>query len=127
MCSTLVNYKHFFYRLPSWDAIATTPKDAVLYPKYDDIQAVAQACGVDISRGSLVIDAYTYEAVKHSKLLVDVYYARLMADVGDRSVSQVTRKLQIENVLASCKGMEDSKVGWPPEYKKNNICCSKLR
>ncbi len=127
MLSTLVNYKHFFYRLPSWDAIATTPKKAVAHPSQDDIESVAHECGVDIARGALLIDAYTYESVKYSKLLVNVYYARLIADVSNKSVSQVARELQIENVLASCKGMEDSKVGWPPEYKKNNICCSKLR
>ena len=127
MLSTLVNYKHFFYRLPSWDAIATTPKDAVLHPKYNDIQAAAKACGVDISRGNLVIDAYTYEAVKHTKLLVDVYYARLMADVGGRSVSQVTQGLKIDKVLASCKGMKDSNVGWPPDVTQHTICCSTLR
>lgn len=125
--STLSNYKHFFHRLPLWDAIATTPKSAVAHPEYEDIYSVALSCKIDISKGRLITDAYTYEVVKSSKLLVDVYYARLIANVSQQSVFQIMRGLQIDHVLASCKGMKDSDVGWPPDVKKNNICCSALK
>lgn len=125
--STVMNYKHFFHRLPSWDAIATTPKAAVTHPDLEDIYSAAHACTIDISKGRLITDAYTYEAVKSSTLLVDVYYARLIADVSQQNVYQISRGLQIDHVLASCKGMKDSDVGWPPDVKKNNTCCSTLR
>jgi hypothetical protein len=27
-------------------------------------------------------------------------------------------------VIASCKGMKDSGIGWPPNFTSNSICCS---
>ena len=125
--SAALNYKNFFYRLVTWDAIATTPKSRVKSSDEIDVVAAAAACNLNLAEGRLVIDAYTYESTKQAKQLIDVYYLRFAADVGNSSVTSIADVLGISGVLASCKAMKSNGIGWPADFSSNQICCTNFR
>jgi hypothetical protein len=126
LLSIFLNYKNFFYRLSTWDAIATTPKFNVSQPSTTDIKKVAEMCNIDLEGGRLVVDAYTYETLKHSRLLVDVYYIRQAVDLSKADVRSIAEILNFSGVVASCKGMKHTNIGWPADFSKNKICCTKF-
>ena len=129
LVSTEFNYKHFYHALRSWDSIASTPKGAWSQPDGEGIDKAVQQCGINLPAGHLIIDSYTYQyqPVYTSHHLLDIFYAHYAGSLSADDVPTVAAKLGIHQVLASCKIMEQTKIGWPADFSTNNICCTTFR
>jgi hypothetical protein len=89
----------------------------------EDINHLAAQCGVDLSRGGVVVDDLTYSGLKKFPSIYPITYLALQAEILSVPSDVVVAKLKPNFVLARCGYMEGTKIGLPFTAKSGELCC----
>jgi len=89
----------------------------------EDINHLAAQCGVDFSRGGVVVDDLTYSGLKGFPSIYPITYLALQAEILSVPSDVVVAKLKPNFVLARCGYMEGTKIGLPFTAKSGELCC----
>ncbi len=123
--SAISNYKLFYNMLVDWNAIYSVSIKNALVDRTDNIKSIIDMCGVDLKKGRVVLDEYTYDYFKSLPNPHIIYYISHQSNVTRKSNSEVMSILGVSAVVASCSSMKRSGVGWPPNYSRQDVCCYK--
>ena len=121
--SLYFNYKSFYFRLPDWDAIYSMPGKIIGSIAPQDVMMLAEQCKINPSKGGLVVDGATYDALKHFSNSQLIWYVEYQSTVSNLSIEKIIEISQSQNVIASCNAMRRSGVGFPFHHRSGQLCC----
>lgn len=86
-----------------------------------DVTSLAQSCGMDLSRGRIVLDDMTYDSLKLYPNIYPITYLSLQAEITKLGMSEVISKVRPNYAIARCGSMQYTKIGY--QHQRGELCC----
>jgi hypothetical protein len=87
-----------------------------------DVNALAKDCGMDLSKGRIVLDDMTYDSLKSYPRLYAATYMGLSAGIIKTNMGVVIEKVHPNYVIARCDTMRRTSI--EIQKSRNQLCCA---
>jgi hypothetical protein len=86
-----------------------------------DVAALVQDCGMDLTRGGIVVDDMTYNSLKRYPRIYAATYVQLSADVIKSTSENVIKEAYLNYAIARCDNLRGTGIGF--QQSRNILCC----
>ncbi|QFY41386.1 hypothetical protein F6R98_01065 [Candidatus Methylospira mobilis] len=87
-----------------------------------DALALVRDCGVDLTKGGIVVDDMTYNSLKYYPRISAITYVGLSATVIGSTIPSAIEQSRINAAITSCKTLHA--VGIDAQHSRNLLCCA---
>jgi hypothetical protein len=87
-----------------------------------DVKALAHDCGMDLSKGGVIVDDMTYDSLKSYSRLYPATYTSLSVDILKSTMSDVLNKIQPNYAIARCDTLRGTGIKY--QKSRNQLCCT---
>jgi hypothetical protein len=87
----------------------------------DDVEKLAADCGMDLTRGRIVLDDMTYDTLKSYPQVYPITYLHLSAILTNLKPNQVIEAIKPNYILARCDSFRSAEVDF--QKSRNQLCC----
>ncbi len=89
-----------------------------------DVHSLAEACGMDLSKGRIIIDDGTYDSLKLYPVTYPSTYLQLQGWLTHTAVPVLARSLPANYAITFCPSM--TAIGIVPQQRRGDLCCAVL-
>jgi len=87
-----------------------------------DVKALAKDCGMDLSKGRIVLDDLTYDSLKSYPQLYAATYMALSVGLIKSTMGDAIEKLRPNYAIARCDTLRGTAIGF--QKSRNQLCCA---
>lgn len=118
-----LNY-HEFHPIHERHAGPSTTPISVYKRSAVDISSVSQSCLSGKKNGKVVVDDLTYDAFRLWNKTYPITYLHLQMIYTSKTPKEVILELKPDVIIARCSSLESARIGWPPDFRQGEICCT---
>ena len=86
-----------------------------------DVEALAQACNMDLRKGRIVLDDMTYDSLRRYPVLYPITVFALQSELAGIDMSEVVARVRPNYALARCDVLWNTKIGY--QHQRGSLCC----